>query len=128
MPQKGDWMLPSRLFKGGGRIACSRMGAKVQSLLQVDGWMLNPAVLQGDLLPCSKKKRGIFQNAAASPAYFPSHVQPAAANIELHPGCIVSACKKTVGVFAQKSFSKTKPRGLRGTTDREQRDGVTSRS
>lgn len=61
MPQKGDWMLPSSLFKGGGRIACSRMGAKVQSLLQVDGWMLNPAVLQGDLLPCSKKKEGYFK-------------------------------------------------------------------
>lgn len=93
------------------------------------GWLdAKPSCIAGGFAALQQKKRGIFQNAAASPAYFPSHVQPAAANIELHPGCIVSACKKTVGVFAQKSFSKTKPRGLRGTTDREQRDGVTSRS
>lgn len=53
------------------------MGANVQSSLQVDACVLQPAVLQGGFLPCNNRA-GMFQAAAAFLAGFPQHVRPAA--------------------------------------------------
>lgn len=65
------------LVKGGAVLARRGMGANVQSSLQVDACVLQPAVLQGGFLPCNNRA-GMFQAAAAFLAGFPQHVRPAA--------------------------------------------------
>lgn len=97
------------------------MGANVQSSLQVDACVLQPAVLQGGFLPCDNRA-GTFQAAAAFLADFPQHVRPAAlqtlqhssrAQVALLQGVSPGASLVKTAVFAQKASAKQSGRGDR---------------
>lgn len=48
----------------------------------------------------------MYQNAAASPAYFPSHVPLAAANLQPCPGFVAFGLGKMMGGFAPEKKKK----------------------